>query len=747
MNNIIFYDLELRNFLSYGNNTTKINLNFNKPSLIIGKNYDSVVDGNIESNGAGKSSIINALCYCLYDETLSKIESKNNLINIYNEKNMVVSLTFSVGNTYYKISRYRKCKSRGGNGVSILKFKDSSLAEYEDITPDSIINSNKFIEDVLGITFNSFSRIVVFSASYQPFLSLPRSSTSGANQRDILEEVFGLTILSKKADVLKENIKNKKIEMEKNIVLLNEILRQKKITENELVEYNSKLIEWENKKNYSIEKIEKEKTIISKIDFKKQKDILNELATFNQLKNNISQNIKNIKSEIDNFNNILSSKNSWELNKNSKIKQLSTKLEELKQIDFELIENNLEKIKKLNEEYKEIEKNTTINFNNCKKKDSELNKMEQDLILLKDSKCPYCKQHYNSEDSIKNVEDNIIELKSEIKEINETMFNSIIQLDKIKNELSILKEKTNNYNSIQDLIKDRELFLQLGNELKMKESEMNPYLEMYNKLNIDSVDKLNEKLIKMNDEFNENNKNIELLKQKLEFNSLEEIHNTESSLSVIQEKINSLTESVNPYTEIVLNLKNKKFNTELSEINAKDTDDLNHMNFLFSLLTKKDSFIRKGLIKSRLSLLNEKMSEYISELNLPHRLMFREDMSINITNFGKEISINNLSSGQQARINLALAFAFRHILQLNTKKINFCLLDETLDIGLSTVGVQLAIGMIKNIAANNKMSMFLITHKDEVSTLFDSKLEIELRNGFSSVVQSDTGFEEIVEAD
>ena len=281
----------------------------------------------------------------------------------------------------------------------------------------------------------------------------------------------------------------------------------------------------------------------------------------------------------------------------------------------------------------------------------------------------------------------------------------------------------------------------------MKESEMNPYLEMYNKLNIDSVDKLNEKLIKMNDEFNENNKNIELLKQKLEFNSLEEIHNTESSLSVIQEKINSLTESVNPYTEIVLNLKNKKFNTELSEINAKDTDDLNHMNFLFSLLTKKDSFIRKGLIKSRLSLLNEKMSEYISELNLPHRLMFREDMSINITNFGKEISINNLSSGQQARINLALAFAFRHILQLNTKKINFCLLDETLDIGLSTVGVQLAIGMIKNIAANNKMSMFLITHKDEVSTLFDSKLEIELRNGFSSVVQSDTGFEEIVEAD
>ena len=69
---IKFLTLTIRNFLSYGNNTTKLKLDFTKPTLITGKNYDAVVEGQITSNGAGKSTILNAIAYCLYDKTISK---------------------------------------------------------------------------------------------------------------------------------------------------------------------------------------------------------------------------------------------------------------------------------------------------------------------------------------------------------------------------------------------------------------------------------------------------------------------------------------------------------------------------------------------------------------------------------------------------------------------------------------------------------------------------------------------------
>ncbi|MDF2435420.1 MAG: hypothetical protein JWP44_5051, partial [Mucilaginibacter sp.] len=63
-----FLSLEIRNFLSYGNNTTIINLNFNKALLILGQNLDSSVDGQIDSNGSGKTTLLQAISYVCYDQ-------------------------------------------------------------------------------------------------------------------------------------------------------------------------------------------------------------------------------------------------------------------------------------------------------------------------------------------------------------------------------------------------------------------------------------------------------------------------------------------------------------------------------------------------------------------------------------------------------------------------------------------------------------------------------------------------------
>jgi len=171
--NIEFSHLELSNFLSYGNNLTKVDLSTNNPTLIVGKNFSASSDGS-DSNGSGKSSILNAVCFALYDKVLSDV-SKDKLINNINKKDMLVSLYFSVDNIRYKILRFRKNKQLGGDGVKI--FKDGNdkweFDAKNEFAPDSISNFNKLIVRLIGKPFEVFSRIVVFSATHMPFLSLP----------------------------------------------------------------------------------------------------------------------------------------------------------------------------------------------------------------------------------------------------------------------------------------------------------------------------------------------------------------------------------------------------------------------------------------------------------------------------------------------------------------------------------------------------------------------------------------------
>jgi DNA repair exonuclease SbcCD ATPase subunit len=98
------------------------------------------------------------------------------------------------------------------------------------------------------------------------------------------------------------------------------------------------------------------------------------------------------------------------------------------------------------------------------------------------------------------------------------------------------------------------------------------------------------------------------------------------------------------------------------------------------------------------------------------------------------LTFDSLSKGQKARVNLALAFAFRDVLQARHGKIDFCVLDECLDTGLGNVGVQLAANMIKSIAKDNNMAMFIITHRDEVSSMFANKMTVQLKSGFTTIV-------------
>ena len=254
--------ISFRNFMSFGNDTTEISLSTKGTTHIMGKNLDK---GG--SSGSGKTSIINAICYALYDKTPSNI-GKERLINTTNNsKNtlMEVILEFKKDNTdEYKIRRTR------GETSSITILKND-----KDVTPDSVVNTNRFIEDLVGISYELFNRVVLFSGNARPFLDLPVHE-----QRQLIEELLKITMLSTKAIVLKDDIKTCEKDIEISKIQIKQQEAQNELHQKHIKESETRLTRWEEQHLKDIDIIKNQLATISNInweDEEKNHEIANEL--------------------------------------------------------------------------------------------------------------------------------------------------------------------------------------------------------------------------------------------------------------------------------------------------------------------------------------------------------------------------------------------------------------------------------------------------------------------------------------
>jgi DNA repair exonuclease SbcCD ATPase subunit len=186
--------LTVKNFMSFGNITHEVDLDDELLTLVLGENRDAgiVIDGS-GSNGAGKSSLICAISYVFFDKALGNIK-KDNLVNKLNEKNMEVTIDFTKNNDSYRIIRGRK--------PNVLKFFVNNQEFDESKAQGENRETQPEIEKVIGINYELFKEIITLSAQNEPFLKL-----GAAKQREIIEELLGITQLSSKAETLRENIK------------------------------------------------------------------------------------------------------------------------------------------------------------------------------------------------------------------------------------------------------------------------------------------------------------------------------------------------------------------------------------------------------------------------------------------------------------------------------------------------------------------------------------------------------------
>jgi len=155
------------------------------------------------------------------------------------------------------------------------------------------------------------------------------------------------------------------------------------------------------------------------------------------------------------------------------------------------------------------------------------------------------------------------------------------------------------------------------------------------------------------------------------------------------------------------------------------------------LLTNKDSFIRKKIIDQNLSYLNTRLEKYLDKLGLPHEVKFLSDLTVEITELGRELDFDNLSRGERNRLILGLSWAFRDIYESLYSTINVLFVDELIDSGMDTNGVESSLATLKKMQRDRNRSIFLVSHRDELYGRVTNVLNVIKENGFTTFSHDD----------
>lgn len=205
-----------------------------------------------------------------------------------------------------------------------------------------------------------------------------------------------------------------------------------------------------------------------------------------------------------------------------------------------------------------------------------------------------------------------------------------------------------------------------------------------------------------------------------------------NKMTNLETMIRNKAEETDPYIEQIVDMENQALQTiDFNNINVL-TRIMEHQKFLLDLLTSKDSFVRKKIIDQNLSYLNARLTHYLDKIGLPHQVIFLNDLSVEITELGRELDFDNLSRGERNRLILGLSFAFRDVWENLYTPINTLFIDELIDSGLDTMGVENSIAILKDMSRRRQKSIWLVSHREELAGRVPSVLKVIKENGFTS---------------
>jgi DNA repair exonuclease SbcCD ATPase subunit len=206
----------------------------------------------------------------------------------------------------------------------------------------------------------------------------------------------------------------------------------------------------------------------------------------------------------------------------------------------------------------------------------------------------------------------------------------------------------------------------------------------------------------------------------------------QATVSNLEQQIANKSTETDPYAEQITDMQQQA----LQEVTYDTLNELTrlqeHQEFLLKLLTSKDSFIRKKIIEQNLSYLNARLTHYLDRVGLPHTVVFQNDLTVSIEELGRELDFDNLSRGERNRLILSMSWAFRDVFESLYQPINLLFIDEMIDNGLDTAGVENALALLKQMSRDRHKSIWLVSHRDELAGRVENILKVIKEGGFTS---------------
>lgn len=228
------------------------------------------------------------------------------------------------------------------------------------------------------------------------------------------------------------------------------------------------------------------------------------------------------------------------------------------------------------------------------------------------------------------------------------------------------------------------------------------------------------------------------IKPKTYYKTISDAYEHQNLVQTLTDKIKSRQSSEDPYSEQIEEMKS-------GSLDIIDYDNINnliafkeHQEFLLKLLTNKDSFIRKKIIDQNLAYLNSRLDYYLEKLGLPHEVKFLSDLTVEITELGRDLDFDNLSRGERNRLILGLSWAFRDIFESLYSSINVLFVDELIDSGMDSNGVESSLAVLKKMVRESNRTVFLVSHREELQGRVSSVLNVVKENGFTTFSQEES---------
>jgi len=685
---ITIKNITLRNFLSIGNVTQAVDFDKKDITLILGENLDLGGDG--ARNGTGKTTLIQGLAYALFGVPINNIR-KDNLVNRTNGKGMMVTLEFNVNGTDYKIERGRK--------PNVLKFyvNDVQQKATEDQQGENK-ETQAAIERVLNMSPEMFKHIVVLNTYSEPFLALKNNE-----QREIIEQLLGITLLSEKAEVVKDLIRQSKDDIQQEEFRIKAVEEANKRVKEQIDAIKRRQTLWQKKHDEDLANLAITYDDLSKIDIDAELLAHKELVIYNEKKK-----------QKETYDALIARQTAWMQKQDKDIAALQLKMDELSHIDFGA---ELQSHKDLAEYNKQVQLKTMYDSKveslrkEITKEGKNYDKLTAEVETLKEHKCYACGQDFHDEQHT-----SVLNAKVELWNTSKSHLDDLkFQLDElVAGPITVGDKPVTHYKTEAEAVRQSTEIDNIKKQIDEKSSENNPFSEQL--LDTPSVTL----------------GPCPSTHYDTEAQAVEHRSKVSSLLSQIETKATEM----DPYQEQIQDMESQALQVVNFDKINEITKTMEHQKFLLDLLTSKDSFVRKKIIDQNLSYLNARLTHYLDKIGLPHNVVFKNDLSVEITELGRELDFDNLSRGERNRLILGLSFAFRDVWENLYAPVNTLFIDELIDSGLDTMGVENSLAILKDMSRRRHKSIWLVSHREELAGRVPNVLKVVKENGFTSYATS-----------